>query len=210
MKNVIFWDFDGVMSDSTSFVFTFWKEALGKAGYQFEMEDYQKTFMEKFPFDYFQKHFPDVADKIYNEYSLHEEHHYPKEVPAYEGFVSKFQTLPDRYQHFIVSANLKAVILPWIKKYEIDAHFTEILGRETPGHKSTKIEKILKSYNLEAQNCWFIGDTISDMNHANAVNIDAIASTWGVHSKAQLQSAQPKFICDNLTQLFTLLNDDHK
>ena len=59
---------------------------------------------------------------------------------------------------------------------------------------------------LNPAECWFVGDTISDMNHAKSAQVPAVAVTWGVHSREVLVTTQPAHICDTIPELFTLLN----
>ena len=59
--------------------------------------------------------------------------------------------------------------------------------------------------NISPSDCLFIGDTISDMNHAKAARVESIAVTWGVHSRQQLETVNPNHICDNMEALFHLL-----
>ena len=111
-KSLIFWDFDGVMADSSPFVFKYWQQALQAAGHTFQWEHYQATFTRKFPFDYLLENFPDCAAQIFKDYSAHEQTHYPSQVKPYPEFIEHFKSLAKHHQHVVVSANLRGVIEP--------------------------------------------------------------------------------------------------
>lgn len=204
-KSFIFWDFDGVMADSTTFVFSYWQAELAKAGHNFQLADYQATFAGKFPFDYLRDNYPDCAEQIFQSYSTYEAAHYHLEVEPYAGFINAFAKLPPQYEHAVVSANLRAVIEPWLQRHNLADYFSVIKGREDSGHKDEKICHIMAEKSLTQSECIFIGDTLSDMNHAKAAGVESIAVTWGVHSKELLTTAQPHHMCHTIEELFTLL-----
>ena len=73
---MLLWDFDGVMADSTQFVFSFWRQEMKRFGIDFKLSDYQATFTHKFPFEYLAENYPNVAADIKEKYSAHEETRY--------------------------------------------------------------------------------------------------------------------------------------
>ena len=207
-KPTLIWDFDGVMANSNAFVFAYWQQAFKDAGINFKYEDYQATFTYRFPFDYLREKFGEtLVKKIYADYSAHEEQLYPEAVSAYPQFVESFKSIAPAYQHFIVSSNLESVINPWLKNYDLSSHFTATIGREQPGYKDEKINLLAAKYQLDKKHMLFIGDTISDMQHAQASEIKAIGVTWGVHSHQQLREVTQGAIYDTIESLFSVLNN---
>lgn len=207
-KPILLWDFDGVMADSTEFVFRFWQKELHSAGYPFELEDYQATFTHKFPFEYLAENYPDVAADIKTRYSAYEHLNYPSSVQAFAGFITGFNRIAPNYQHFVISSNLASVINPCLKNYGIHQHFSNVVGRETPGYKDEKINHLLDTLKREPHEALFIGDTISDIEHAQSAGIRNVAVSWGVHTRTQLEFSKPDVICDTTEELFTLLHDE--
>lgn len=210
-KNIVFWDFDGVIADSTDFVFTYWRSAFKKLGFEFTLADYQATFTAKFPFDYLKDHYGFDAQVIKTSYTDYEEAHYAEEVPLFTGIEAVITSL---HQHkktqFIVSSNLSTVIKKTLKKHHLEDYFQEIVGRDSPGgYKDTKITNIIANQDFQKQDCVYIGDTTSDMDHAKSAGIDRAAVTYGVHSRAQLEKSSAQFLCDSVEELRTLLLDEN-
>ena len=205
-KPILIWDFDGVMADSTDFVFAYWRQAFATHGIEFKLEDYQKTFTYKFPFDYLHEIYgSEIVTQIYQDYSAHEEQQYPDHVEAFPGFIKSFNQIATQYDHHIVSSNLASVIHPWLKKTGLNPHFAFVIGREVPGYKDEKITQLLDQLNRLQSDVQFIGDTISDIEHAHKAGVKAIGVSWGVHNHQQLLSAQPDAIYDTIPALFNYL-----
>lgn len=204
-KPILLWDFDGVMADSTEFVFSFWRDEMAKSGIKFELSDYQATFTHKFPFEYLSEHYPDVAEGIRFRYSAHEEKNYPSHVQAFPGFIESFKETSGRFEHHIISSNLKTVIQKWLKIHKLEDHFKSVIGREAPGYKDKKILNLLATLNREPYDALFVGDTISDIEHAHSAGIQNIAVSWGVHTREHLEFSKPDIICDDIQTLFKTL-----
>lgn len=210
MKNkpLLIWDFDGVMANSTPFVFAYWEQAMKRNGIDFKFQDYQNTFTHKFPFEYLTENYPQVAPKIKKEYSLYEHQYYADLVPPFPNFIRAFLNCANNFEHHIISSNLKSVILLWLKKYDLQEHFKTVVGRETEGYKDEKISILLSVLNRTKNEALFIGDTISDVKHAQSAGINHIAVSWGVHSRLQLETVQPQRICDTIETLFSYLKNE--
>jgi|GEM_PF-1533431 len=208
-KPILIWDFDGVMADSTAFVFAYWQTQMHKAGYNFELSDYQATFTHKFPFEYLAENYGDIAAEIKERYSAFEAANYPQTVSAFPNFIKEFKHISPDFEHHVVSSNLAQVINDWFVIHKIDQHFSSVVGRETAGYKDEKITNLLKRLNRKPHEALFIGDTTSDIHHAQKAGLKNIAVSWGVHSRAVLEFSKPDIICDTVPELFKLLVDEH-
>jgi phosphoglycolate phosphatase len=206
-KPILLWDFDGVMADSTQFVFSYWRQEMKKAGIDFKLSDYQATFTHKFPFEYLSEHYPTVASHIKQRYSEHEENYYPQKVRAFPEFMSGFLATQANFEHHIISSNLKSVIEAWLKIQGLSPYFQTVVGREVEGYKDQKINDLLAALNRDKKDALFIGDTTSDVQHAQSAGLKNIAVSWGVHSHSQLEKAQPDIICDTMDALFKYLKN---
>jgi len=204
-KKVIFWDFDGVIADSKKFVFDYWKKALGGAGYDFKQADFEATFDVKMPFDYLHDRYGTIARDITKKYSEYERDFYANLVHIFPHMNEVLGELRTNHDFFIISANLAEVIDETLEKNAIGAHFQQVLGRETVGHKDEKIEKICQENQYSKESCIFVGDTVSDMNHAKATDLSCVGVTWGVHSREKLQQVSPNFLVDTPEELYNLL-----
>jgi phosphoglycolate phosphatase len=63
------------------------------------------------------------------------------------------------------------------------------------------LEQILQQLDIPVCQALMVGDSIHDMAMAQALGMDRIGITWGVHGPQQLQAHGPVTIVDNLDQL---------
>lgn len=180
---------------------------MKQAGIDFKLSDYQSTFTHKFPFEYLAENYPQIAPKIKKEYSLHEDQYYVAQVPPFPHFIPQFLACADNFEHHIISSNLKSVIVPWLHNHGLKTHFKTVIGRETKGYKDEKIGILLSSLNRDKKETLYIGDTISDIEHARSAGVNPIAVSWGVHSRLQLETVHPPLICDTIEALFINLKN---
>lgn len=205
-KSIIFWDFDGVIADSTPFVFEYWKAAFAKENIEFTREDYSKTFDHKFPFEYLSETYGELALQIKADYTAYEQDHYPATVDFFPGIRAVIEHADRHFRNVIVSSNLASVIRPSLKRQGLDRYFEYVVGRETPGYKDQKIRSFCILEGLSPRDGYFIGDTVSDMEHAHKVGAKAVAVTWGVHDRSRLETSKPDVIVDHVEGLISILS----
>jgi len=64
---------------------------------------------------------------------------------------------------------------------------------------------LLNELDILAEHALMVGDSIYDLQMAQAAGIDCIGVTFGVHDRGKLNSYKPKAIVDSLTELQKLL-----
>jgi phosphoglycolate phosphatase len=63
------------------------------------------------------------------------------------------------------------------------------------------LQEILTELNIPVSQALMVGDAIFDLEMAQAIGMDAVAITHGVHDKAELAAYHPITFCDDLIQL---------
>lgn len=63
------------------------------------------------------------------------------------------------------------------------------------------LQQILDELNMPAQSAVMVGDSVHDLAMAQAIGMDSIGVTWGVHDKAMLEHHQPVAIVDSVAEL---------
>ena len=63
------------------------------------------------------------------------------------------------------------------------------------------LQQLLFELNLTADQVLMVGDTTYDMAMAEAINMDRIGVSFGVHSADVLQKHAPLFVIDSLEEL---------
>jgi phosphoglycolate phosphatase len=202
----IFWDFDGVITDSYSFVFDFWKNELKKSGQNFTKTDFEATFDGVVhPFKYLETRYGEIAEDIIKKYSQYELDSYAELVPIFPEIENAIKQISSNHESFVVSANLGEVINQTLEKNNLTNYFNEVFGREIKGSKNEKIEKICQENNYKKEECIFIGDTLSDIKQAKIAGVEQIGVTWGVHSYEKLKTENPTFLVQNIEELSKIL-----
>lgn len=63
------------------------------------------------------------------------------------------------------------------------------------------LQQILDELNMPTQSAVMVGDSVHDLAMAQAIGMDSIGVTWGVHDKAMLKNHQPVAIVDSVIEL---------
>lgn len=63
------------------------------------------------------------------------------------------------------------------------------------------LEEILEELGLEADSALMIGDTEYDLQMAQALNMDCLGVSYGVHDSQRLRACRPIHICDSVSDL---------
>lgn len=192
-KKLLIFDFDGVLEDTFDWNFEVARKRYGGI----DKEDYRSWFCGNI-----YEH-PVVLDAG------------PMNVEDYfktyrKGFVGKrlgsefkevLAELSRRYILVIVSSICEEIIVPYLKRSGVSDLFGDVWGYQTDKSKVKKFGMFLEKYDVEAEDCFFITDTLGDILEANKVGIPCVGVSWGYHDKAILSKGNPVFIADDLSSL---------
>jgi len=119
-----------------------------------------------------------------------------------EDVKSHLIEIKQNFELFIVSSNWEEHLNMYLKNNSI-GHFSEVLGCDTDKSKVKKINMILDKYNLKADECIFITDTLGDLKEANTAGVRSIAVDFGFHNKARLELGKPWKIVSKFNELLS-------
>ena len=85
--------------------------------------------------------------------------------------------------------------------------FLKVLGSDIHTSKVEKMKFLLGEYQLSAQDCIFITDTLGDIREAAHVSIQTIGVTWGFHDRQTLLSGDPYRIVDEPSEIPKMISD---
>jgi phosphoglycolate phosphatase len=68
------------------------------------------------------------------------------------------------------------------------------------------LQQILDELNMPTQSAVMVGDSVHDLAMAQAIGMDSIGVTWGVHDKAMLEHHQPVAVVDSVAELYQRLS----
>ena len=76
----------------------------------------------------------------------------------------------------------------------------------TPGKPDPAVlRRAMASLGVQANRAVMIGDTTFDMDLAHAIDVDAVAVSWGVHDVELLASRKPRAVVNTMTELLEWL-----
>jgi phosphoglycolate phosphatase len=189
-NKVILFDFDGVIVNSCQLSWEINKEWMSDITYG-ELQDwaegnvYNTKLRDDFDESYFQLYFERYQEKIV------------QLVPV-EGMDRIIKDLDlQGYKLIIVSSADENSIKDFLKKYELEKYFTEILGKNFNPSKVEKIKIVGEKYKIKPQETLLVTDSVGDIKEAHEAKTKAIGVIWGLHERERLEKNGADFIAEN-------------
>jgi len=120
-------------------------------------------------------------------------------IAGIQEVLDKLKTKSDLY---IISSNFPENISQFLKKNNMD-YFKEVYGEGSLFHKAKTISEVKKKY-LKADEIYYIGDELRDMQAARKANVKEVGVTWGMNSKKDFEEFGTKVILEKVEQLLEL------
>lgn len=186
-KKTILFDFDGVIVDSFRPAFEVSRD-IRKSWMDFTEDDYRKCF-EGNPYDEFTR--IDRRKKVATEEFF--KIYIPRflRLPVIDGITNVLKKLSKKYRLIIVSSTISSPIHEWLTGHNLIHYFTKIMGGDVHESKVEKIKMIFKKYEIVANDCVFITDTLGDLREANEMGINSLVVTYGFHDEDTLKKGKP-------------------
>lgn len=204
-KNIIF-DWSGVVRDTLTNQIWIVNQIFKK--YQvgeISIEEFKENWKQP-PALFYQTYLPEGYDegersKLFQQLQL------DKDCPKATSFseVVKFiHTCKEKgYFLAVVSSDYPETLLLEVKEYELENIFTEIITNAND--KLEPVLKIIKEYNLNPEDTFFIGDSNHEIDVAKKTGIKSIAVTWGFTSEQKLKASDPDYMVHSVEELARIL-----
>jgi len=196
-------DFDGVLADSLPRFLDHAREAAYALGYprtptMADLEALDR--MEVIAFAH-QIGIPATDAQRYADtvYRLLSEDDRPK--PLMSGMDVLVRWAATQVPLTIVTANVQPVVEKFLDAHHLVDCFTHAYCDENVSSKANKLRQMAADLNLETADLAVIGDAISDVHAAQAVDAVSIAVTWGSQSHARLAPSEPDYLVANVEAL---------
>ncbi len=198
-KNIIMFDFDGVLVDSFKQCFA----ATKKYHPLLSENEYRKLF----------------HGNIYETLTAHPSRGAPDreffaeymprllKCKQVRGVAAAVRVLSERHLLTIVSSTITAAIEDFLQRVGLERHFVDVLGCDIEKSKVKKIKFILDKYFIGAADSLFITDTLGDIREAEIMGVKSLAVTWGFHNQKTLLSGSPLALADKPADLVRLAKD---
>jgi phosphoglycolate phosphatase len=177
MQKFILFDFDGVIADSFDLAFSV-----------------SQMICPDLPVDGYKKRFEGNINDWIDSVNVHNEN--------CRHDVDFFTELL-----IIISSTITSPISEFVKKYDLEKYFKEILGNDIHHSKVEKIKMVFEKYATSADQCVFVTDTLGDMLEAEKTGVGAIGVSWGFHSHETLRKGNPFKIVDKPEDLSVAISD---
>ena len=93
-----------------------------------------------------------------------------------------------------------------LKYHRIDGYFDAVYGQtEQRGFKAEVLRQLVADNGWNVKDCLMIGDTLHDVDGANACGIDVVAVTYGFGKRNDLANSCALALCDTPTDILKLL-----
>ncbi len=178
----IFWDFDGVIVNSTEVKTHAFEEMFAPYGREISMQvvDYHEQFggisrMEKI--DYSHRHLigqPLSPEELEEKGVIFSGLVKQKVIDAemIPGAALTLENLHGRVPMFVISGTPQDELIDITNSRDLSRYFKRVLG--SPVLKVPHVENLLQEFNLDPAFCIFVGDALTDLKAANATGIHFI------------------------------------
>ena len=185
-KEIIIFDFDGVVVDSLQLGYSIKKKMMPDLKYSEWTSWFEGNLYKNIRKEHANK-------KSQNEFHKQYAADIIKHSPIH-GMPDTLKKLSTRYDLIIVSSSVSQGIRSFLVKHKIKFLFKEILGADVHQSKIEKFKIILNRYSIKPEETLIVTDSVGDIKEAKSVGIKSIAVTWGVHSRKKLAPSHPDFI----------------
>ncbi len=208
----IFWDFNGTIIDDVHNALACVNDMLTRKGMKTitlkEYYDYVDTPIINFYYRILppeQVVFPEISKAYHEDYARHLD-----ETTLAEGAKELLTCLKESGTHqYIITSNFIGETLELTKRFGIHHLFDEILGADNTLAES-KIERAKAFFDLKGidrNEAIFIGDTLHDLETANALGIDCVLVAFG-HQGKKLLREHNAFVVENLEEVKKVIFDE--
>ena len=128
------------------------------------------------------------------------------EIETFPGMPETLKRLNENdCRMYILSTNSAANIRKFLEKNSLESYFTGISGDIGLQGKASALKKIIRRYNLDKNDCCYIGDEVRDVHGAKKAGIMSVGVTWGFNDSAAIKNAGPDFTADSPKDLMKTL-----
>ncbi len=208
----IFWDFNGTIIDDVGNALNCVNDMLERKGRApITLDDYY-TYVET-PIIGFYRHILPPEELDFDEISRQYHYDYARhmnETGLADGAYELLHKLKAMGMHqYIITANIITEARELVEKFGIDNCFDKILGAENTlaESKIDRAKAFFETLNINRNNAILIGDTLHDLETANALGIDCVLVAYG-HQGRRLLEANNAFTVNSLKEVEAIIFDD--
>lgn len=204
MKNILMFDYDGVIVDSLDI---FRENLIHACQINNFSQISEKNFLSLFEGNMYEGIInlgipKEKIPKILNDLKLGLISA-QKGLHLFNGISQMLEELSRKNKIAIITSNVSEVVRKFLESKNIRCCL-EIIGGEKESSKVLKIETIKTKY--PNHKYFYIGDTMGDIIEGRNADAKTIAVTWGWHNESLLKKEHPDYIVRSPVELVELFN----
>ncbi|AFL69326.1 HAD family hydrolase [Sulfurospirillum barnesii] len=217
MKKVIVFDLDGTLLDTLEDIAISANFALKSLGFQAEEHDKYRYFVGEGVFKLFENIFasnPQEKETIQKAVGLFESHYtkqFHQNTTLYEGVSKMLTFLHARGFKMAILSNkpdsfTKMCAVKYLRQWDFEVVFGVREGVPRKPDPSAALE-ICELLHVKPEACYYLGDTMIDMQTANRAGMIALGALWGFRDEAELREHGAKYLLKTPSEVIKLLTE---
>jgi phosphoglycolate phosphatase len=208
LRNVVVFDFDGVLADTLDEMLHIVRLVCESMGYSCEPSPADLNALDKMEFGELGRYLGIPADRV-NEFvertfRLFSARPVPPQI--FPGMQEVVLGLAGENEIGILTGNSFQVVERFLETNDLSAAIAVVLSAEAPGNRSMKLKRIVSQLAGPTGNAYLVGDAVSDVQAAHESSVVSIAVTWGHQSEEKLRSANPDYLVHTPQELLSILS----
>ena len=204
MQKIVLFDWNGTLFNDTSVWYDSVKETFRVFGKEApSLEDYIKAFEGDYLEVYRARGINVSREELNAIYEAYYENHMWRPELA-KNAKNVLRALSDRNIFVgLITAQPRNLVLPLLEKLEI-AHYFRFRSFHCLDKKET-IKKVLEIENGLPENCFYVGDSPSDIKHAKKAGVKAVAYINGYIPLDLISAAAPDYTINNFSEVLDII-----
>ena len=208
MKNLLIFDYDGVLVDSFDIFMTQFIRACEREGMHHIAG--REQFLELFEGNMYEGMLGMGMQKeqiLRIVYTMRDGlRRQQKNLRLFKGIKEALHELSKEHALMIVTSNETRTVAEFLDAHRIH-FFDEVIGSDREPSKVKKIEYIRTTY--AGYQYFYIGDTAGDIREGRCAGVKTVAVTWGWHTEQRLREASPDYLVHSPEELVHLFRGRH-
>lgn len=215
MSRVIIFDLDGTLLDTLEDIAISANFALTSLGLKAEESQKYRYFVGEGVFKLFENIFashPQDKETIQKAVTLFESHYakqFNQNTKLYDGISKMLSFLQKRDFKMAILSNkpdsfTKLCAIKYLREWKFDVVYGAREGVPRKPHPKGALD-IIELLHVKPEECYYLGDTMIDMQTANRAGMIALGALWGFREEAELREHGAKHLMKTPSEVIKLL-----
>ncbi len=114
------------------------------------------------------------------------------QVKTFAGITPVLRELHDEGNRlYIISSNSKPNVEAFLKEHNLHDCFDNVYGGVGLFNKARVLKKVMRRNKMRAEQSFYVGDEVRDINAAKHANVRIVSVAWGYNDVAALKEERP-------------------